>query len=703
MRSAAESLEPNLSLERELLANSGLFDESVYLLQAGVQARLDPIGHYLRYGWRLGLEPNSWFPGNLLRPYFATVTPDEAPVISWLTLRSSGWTVPSSSKDLERSAEEIRHTGLLDEAFYRSRLGEKGTGLDPATHYLIIGERMGVPPSPAFDPEYYRARYPDVAQCGESLLLHYAHRGRLEGRVPAPAQVSRPGGVRFDPTKSSIILVVHETTRTGAPILGWNIATHLASAYNIFTVHLGDGELTANFEALSVEVHGPFVGARRNEVDIEYSLRPLLDARKYRYAIVNSSASRLLVEPCQRRFIPTLLLIHEFGSCVTPAHSLHSALDLATELVFPAKIVAEAAEEIHDNLRNRSIHILPQGIVTLPNTEIQKVLDDSASAVLKNLLHKHEVDETFIVLGAGALELRKGVEVFLATAASVLRRHPESKVHFLWVGAGYRPQEDFAYSVYLYEQLKRSGLTEHVTFLDAVPDLDPVYHMADAFYLSSRLDPLPNVTIDAAVRGIPVIAFKNASGMAEVMLENPDTSATVVEYLDSDAAADVIVRLAADKALRMRTGEGLQALARSRFDMKGYVAELDAMGKATRARMEQRSADAETLLRDSTFAQDMFLGPSGVIETQEDTILRYLTMRADCRGDADCSTYHRYRRPAPGFHPRLYATANAKRLAGGADPLADFVRRGKPPGPWQAPVLTPGGLADEPKSTAVFA
>ena len=48
-----------------------------------------------------------------------------------------------------------------------------------------------------------------------------------------------------------------------------------------------------------------------------------------------------------------------------------------------------------------------------------------------------------------------------------------------------------------------------MTFLGEVNSLEPVYAMADIFLLSSRLDPFPNVAIDAMLAGLPVVCFEN--------------------------------------------------------------------------------------------------------------------------------------------------------------------------------------------------
>jgi glycosyltransferase involved in cell wall biosynthesis/predicted O-methyltransferase YrrM len=390
-----------------------------------------------------------------------------------------------------------------------------------------------------------------------------------------PAEVFHINPERFDTNRENVIVVVHETSRTGAPILGWNIAKHLAMRYNIFTVRLDNGALTPEFEALSAETHGPFLGAKRNATDIEYGLRPLFKMRTFRYAIVNSSESRLLLEVCSRHRVPTLFLMHEFGSYVYPAADLRSAFDCATEIVFPARMVARSSEELHPPLKERNIRILPQGMSDIPSWN--KSSNPDLAAKLLELSGIREAG-AFIVIGAGSIILRKGVDLFLATAAGVQRSNLSRRVYFVWVGHGYAPEADMGYSIYLKEQLQRSSLEGEVTFLGEVSDLEPIYALADTFLLTSRLDPLPNVSIDAAYRSIPIVCFEGASGTAEIMLADPVTATGVVPYLDTEAAGRVIGHLASNDEARRLMAEATGHLAHATFNMKHYVEQLDDLG-----------------------------------------------------------------------------------------------------------------------------
>ncbi len=684
------SPDASFAINRELLLQSGLFDESYYLGQAGTEAGGDPAGHYLLSGWRMGLEPNPSFPGTQLQPYFASFGFHQPPAITWLVQRSAGWPIPASWSELQSLAASIRATGLFDDAFYAGQLGEAADRLDPAIHYIVAGERIGIAPSAHFDPAFYFDFYPDVAQAqGLIGLLHYFHHGRAEGRLAATHPHSVTGHVIEDQAKENVILVVHEASRTGAPVLGWNIARQLAKRYNLYTICLGDGELKADFAAASVALHGPFPDhCRYSAPYIGNVINRLLNSRKFRYAIVNSAESRSVVPFCARGFVPTVMLMHEFASYVLPRASLRQAFELATEIIFPARVVADAAKSRFPFLHGRATHILAQGASVLPErkesapkTPAKKVPNKG----LDKLTREHDQQGTFIVLGAGHVQIRKGVDLFIAVAAAVAQAQPARSIHFLWVGHGYRPEEDVAYSAYLYEQLERSGVEARVTFLDAVLDLEPVYRIADTFLLSSRLDPFPNVAMDAMERGIPLVCFKEASGTADLLLSDPETSAAVVGYFDVDAAARVVLQLASDEPLRARMSEATRCLALNSFlAMETYVAQLDVIGTQAAVRMQQQSADAQTLLAGSDFDQNMFLGLDAAVETRADSITRYLASSY-----AYGENFMDIRRPAPGFQRPLYAAEHRAFLSNGTDPFADFIRKGKPAGPWMPPVLRP--------------
>ena len=686
--------------DHAILQESGLFDDEYYRAHGRLPTDQDPIDHYLRLGWRQGYQPNPDFPGQVLQPCFESVGLSGPAALVWLTLTAAGWLIPATRRELEATSLRMLASGLFDEDHYRTHARLLSAGMDPATHYTVVGETLGFSPSAGFDPLYYAERNPDVVQSRMRPLLHYVGNGRGEARLGKAAWVSHFSGGPYDALRENVIIVVHETSRTGAPILGWNIGRLLARRYNVYTVRMGDGELTEEFEAFSTEVHGPFPGTMRHRVDVEYSLRGLLDSHHFRYAIVNSAESRLTVEAFASRHIPTLLLMHEFGSYVTPVQSLRDAFDWAGEVVFPAPIVRRAAQDVHPILKSRPCPILPQGMSVVPDSTAAH--KHAPADVLKTLV-QGKAEGDFLVLGAGSVQIRKGVDIFLTVAAETLRAGHRRRVHFLWIGHGYNPGHDLGYSVYLREQLDRSGLRDHMTFLDEVSDLDPFYALADLFLLTSRLDPLPNVSIDAALRGIPIVCFQDASGIADLMLEDEDTAQGVVPHLDAAGAAEVILELVSDEARRQHFGDAMRRRGEALFDMQGYVDKLDQLGQSLSPVLEQQRADAATLNGDKSFDQDMVLGLQEIVEPRRHTIVRHLAMTAS-RGRFDPALEDtELRRPSPGFNPRVWAAAYSPTPDRRENPLAEFVRRGHPPGPWQSEVLSPFLTAGAPHAVPMRA
>lgn len=485
-----------------------------------------------------------------------------------LRAHAEGW-LEVEPTTLARMLDSIRASPFFDEGFYRAS-SAIGDDVDAALHYLAVGEKIGLQPSEAFDPLYYEKRYPALASM--QLLLHYTEHGLREGRVAVRQLLRRrAGGATRDPARPTVLVVVHQASLTGAPILAWNVMRGLRDRYDLVCICMEGGTIHDDLLALSTDVYGPLSYGDLQDPDVLAELGHRMQACGLRYAIVNSTESRGVLGILRDVGVPTVFLVHEYAFYVHTLESIRQAFDLAGEIVFPSAGVRDAALEVHPALEARPLRVMPQGRSVLPSLGVAP--GDEIGAALRARLKG-----SFVVLGAGSVQFRKGVDFFLCTAAAAVRQASGRPVHFLWVGPGYDPESDMGYSIYLREQVRRADLEGHVTFLPAVRNLDAVYALADAFMLTSRLDPLPNVAIDVASLGIPLVCFEGASGMAEIMQENPSTAGAVVPYADADAAAGVLLALAADRRRHAALARALKALARRTFDMAGYVDALDRLG-----------------------------------------------------------------------------------------------------------------------------
>jgi glycosyltransferase involved in cell wall biosynthesis len=88
------------------------------------------------------------------------------------------------SAQLRTEIHVIRQSGLFFSAWYLAQHATAGG--DGVEHFCAQGWREGARPNPYFDPSWYRARYPEVAQAGINPLLHYIAFGEAENRDPSP-------------------------------------------------------------------------------------------------------------------------------------------------------------------------------------------------------------------------------------------------------------------------------------------------------------------------------------------------------------------------------------------------------------------------------------------------------------------------------------------------------------------------------------
>ena len=682
-----QSVREDREADGKLLEESGLFDADAYRAAAGIDAATNAAEHYLAVGWRQKIEPGPDFEGRFLDLYFRSAGFDGPPAMTYIRLRAAGWPVYATRAQAEPVAALIRASNLFDAAGYAARHGSIGE-LDPALHYVIVGELMGLMPSDGFDPEYYGDRNPDFVQVRNGRLAHYLTCGRAEGRRPvSKARTLSFDHSRIDPKRETVLLITHEASRTGAPILAYNVAMRLRHKYNVVAVLLAGGELVEDFHACCAAVVGPLAHADWHPGEAKHLVKHILASYRVAYAIVNSIVSWFIVPSLARALVPVVLLVHEFASYTRPKSAMRQGLDWATEIVFPADLVARSAYEEHPSLKRRPIHILPQGRCDLPPAPRTSAAPGEPRD-LREVFRPPGMENALVVLGCGHVHIRKGVDLFLSCAAAVAALRPERPVRFVWIGDGYSPDHDLNYSCYLADQIARSGLEGTVAIIEAIADLEPAYAMADFFFLSSRLDPLPNVTIDAALRGIPVICFEGASGMAELIGADTATKQCVVPHLDVQAAARVIAELASDDAKRRQVGDALRRIGQATFNMDCYVSRLDALGHDAIKTMHHREKDFVTLRDDPLFDADVFLPFDAVPTTRDEAIIDFLIQWAAVGMSA--GVHHLLGRPCAGFHPQIYAHEHIGRYDTAAiNPLAHFIRSGKPDGAWIHDVITP--------------
>ncbi len=573
------------------------------------------------------------------------------------------------------------------------------SGLDPAQHYLLYGQSerrvyetvlevaavtVGSPADTAmrdpllphdFDPETYRKLHPDLHDPAIDPTEHYLHFGRQEGRSYTYPALDLFGADHWRAERDTVMVVSHEASRTGAPVLSLNLVQSLAARYNVVAVLLGGGALEEAFR-LSGAIVTIMPAARGNSVLAEHLIEQLSARYTFKFALVNSIVSRIVLAPLAAAYVPVISLVHEFASYTRPRNAFRDALLWSGEVVFSARVTMENAFAEYPDLGQRSAHILPQGRCLLPEGELNEEDLSQERARLRRLIRPPHANDAVVVLGAGFVQLRKGVELFLECAARVARSPGGERCRFVWIGKGYEPDEDVLYSVYLADQVRRAGLQKQVIFIDETSAIDTAYEESDLLLLSSRLDPLPNVAIDAIASGVPVLCFDKTTGIADFLIESGLRAYCVAEYLDTGELAAKVLALAGDTALRVEVAARGRDAADAYFNMAHYVASLERLAIGVAARSEQEREDVRTIVESGLFQPALACAARREPETTLSQVRRYVRAWA--------SGIDR-RHPYPGFHPGIYLERHG--VVAGADPFADYVRAGQPPGAWNYPLV----------------
>lgn len=589
----------------------------------------------------------------------------------------------SQNHELQKICESIANAFESDG--YPFLQEAEALGMAPVEHYVTVGERKGAFPSKDFDPVFYGAQNPDVVRRGYNLFWHYITFGKREGRPGAlPTLTMMLPTERLDSSKEVLFVILHEATRTGAPILGWNIIRGLAARYNVVAIVMQGGSILDALKEVATQVVELPSGVGQDSSSWSSIAKQLKAIYNPCFAIANSSATHRLAVALEGVSVPVIALIHEFASDMPPLGVLDGLYQSASRIVFPALVVEDSSRECYPLLRGRPSLIVPQGPSEVP------VFGETAAVQCgwEGMCEINgSIDGTFIVLGAGTVTYRKGVDVFVSVADFLINTLKRRNVRFIWLGAINASEARYKSALDL--QVKRCGLAGFVEFAGEVDSLDEFLERADLFFLSSRIDPLPNVGIDAAMKGVPIVCFDGASGFSEILASDPATSSLVASYANVFQAASIIDRLIGEPRELHAASQCLTARASELFDMSRYIETLEALGRDAVNDMKIAEADVEEIMLAELFDRRFCFGDSGELMDEASAVERYVAASRRSWPLARPFTGTFVRRPLPGFNPLIYDMHNAPGGMTEREPFADFLANGQPRGPWLHKVIRP--------------
>jgi glycosyltransferase involved in cell wall biosynthesis len=489
----------------------------------------------------------------------------------------------------------------------------------------------------------------------------------------------------LDRRKATILVVSHEASRTGAPILGLNLVQQLSARYNVISLILGGGELIDHFSKAGAAVR--VIDVRHmDDRELDRDIEAITAQYPLTFAIVNSVESRRVLKALKNAAVPTVTLIHEFSAYTRPRSAIPDVIVQSTMTVFSTRITLENAVSDFRLNPGSSIYVEPQGKCIVPASLTGASEASSEKLWLSRMLRPEGGHGKFLVIGAGAVQLRKGVDLFIDCATILANQPGGERFQFVWIGSGYDTDLDGIYSVYLADQMERGQVESQVKILRPTSQIEVAYRAADLFLLSSRLDPLPNVAIDALTLGLPVLCFEKTTGIADFLLENGLGDECVAKYLDTHDLARKVKALADSDELRARVSARCRVAAEKEYDMNAYGSKIEAIALRAAGSEARLKEEVNTILSSGRFRSDFFKDAPVASASEEQTVENYLR-----RVGLGTSV----RKPMPGFHPAVYSWLRKSADWKSADwrdtdPFVDFLRKGLPEGPWLQRVIESG-------------
>ncbi len=319
-----------------------------------------------------------------------------------------------------------------------------------------------------------------------------------------------------------ILILSHDFSNTGAPILAYNMAKQFKERGMQVIVLVGSC-INNQLEERYRENKIPFVyleNGEHNRVNIHYQKEVSMDnetllekliriarALGYERVITNTVVSGQYVDILKKYNFHVMSLIHEMKSTILIYNFVECGEKIAKQsdiIVFPDEIVKNGFETIYQEI-NGKILVRPQGVY------LKTKYTDCPHDLLSSLGISNENQ---YILGSGSANLRKGIDLFVNAATIMYKMNP--KLHFIWAGE-FDGQKDLEY------WLKAQILTPNIHIIPFIKESHVYLGLlsnAGAFWLTSREDPFPSVALEAMSLNIPVLGFKDSGGFNTMAAEN---------------------------------------------------------------------------------------------------------------------------------------------------------------------------------------
>jgi len=345
-----------------------------------------------------------------------------------------------------------------------------------------------------------------------------------------------------------------------------------------------------------------------------------------------------------RRFHPMRLVSTVHGWVTqTPRTRLYYGVDRAC-LRHYERVICVSDELLHQCLDAR----VPAGCLS----RIDNAIDVQAYAGLPDRqaargAFQLPADQP-VVVALGRLSHEKGFDVLIRAFHQLL----ESGTSATLAIGGDGPERQA-----LQTQIQESGLQDHIRLTGHVPDPRTLFAAADAFVLSSRMEGLPNVLLEAFACRVPTICT-SVGAVPQVVTDEVD--ALLVPSDDADALTVSLTRLLTNDELRGRLAAAGRKTVEDRFSFEGRMRKVIAVYDD----LLRRPVQSLPVQPDESIAED---SPGfTAIQPREDSDLEYFQTEAPDAWADHHAARSNSARTTPGSSPSERRTSAANQHSGTA-------------------------------------
>ncbi|MGE0232807.1 MAG: glycosyltransferase family 4 protein [Flavobacteriaceae bacterium] len=497
-------------------------------------------------------------------------------------------------------AVKIMQSGYFDEAWYRDTYGAtREIGESAALHFLKTGVWEGLDPGPSFSTFWYWEQYPDIL--GVNPLLHFIDHGKAEGRRPSPprgvldaaratfqsvgdldpllygteqfyrleslfvAEARVQGREQKDRLHAILREIPHTATHfffvpwcihSGADVVASNLVRAAAEKFGLEAVIV----LVLDFDRLEGRDWLPdglkIINVAKITAGTSYEERLkivemiLQTARPQKTININSGI--------------LWKILSERGKILQKYTDLYTCI-FCSDYNKRGKAVGYADRYIRDTIGFFKVVYLDNKAFKAELIAKHSFMGTDARRLVPLKIPVRIAPPVTI----GTAEHPDGLRIFWASRiapqknyallAEIIRNCPRTYSFSIW---GHGSLDDVTKLQGMVKGLENVQLYGAYESFDALP-LDRY----DVFLYTSRCDGIPNVVLEAAACGFPVVA-SNVGGLREVIA--PSRGWLVEDHENADAYVEALANIACDKIAAQRRGEKLAAYVRDAHAWKNF-------------------------------------------------------------------------------------------------------------------------------------